>query len=376
MKILRSKYILKKIFGKKYKIIKSYFYNIFRPFIFKFDKKIDQQSLVKKEKGFIINGTVNNFFTYHLRPKKSDNFHLFSSSNVNEKVGIIIQGNIGNNYSFLKETLKIYEKIFPNIQIILSTWKSESQIDILKLESKNVKILFNEEPNEKSPGNTNYQIMSTYAGLKYAQEIGLEYCLKQRTDIRIYKNDAIAYLLSLLKIFPLKQKNKFKNRIISTSLTTLKYRLFSISDYVLFGNTKDLLLYFDNLDYSKSLIKHNFGHEPCFIQDTPVEAEIFLCARYLKQNNENLDWNLDFWWKSVKEYFCIIDSISLDLIWAKYDYDIEHRFYKSYSNKFSRCIEFSDWLLLYNEEVENNWKKFFNDHERYNKDYSLINYKY
>ena len=159
MKILRSKYILKKIFGKKYKIKKSYFYNIFRPFIFKFDKKIDQQSLVKKEKGFIINGTVNNFFTYHLRPKKSDNFHLFSSSNVNEKVGIIIQGNIGNNYSFLKETLKIYEKIFPNIQIILSTWKSESQIDILKLESTNVKILFNEEPNEKSPGNKNYQIM-------------------------------------------------------------------------------------------------------------------------------------------------------------------------------------------------------------------------
>ena len=34
---------------------------------------------------------------------------------------IIIQGQIGNMYKFLNETLKIYKKIFPDTLIIIST---------------------------------------------------------------------------------------------------------------------------------------------------------------------------------------------------------------------------------------------------------------
>ena len=27
---------------------------------------------------------------------------------------------------------------------------------------------------------------------------------------------------------------------------------------------------------------------------------------------EKISWNLDSWWKSLKDYFCIIDNSSLD----------------------------------------------------------------
>ena len=49
------------------------------------------------------------------------------------------------------------------------------------------------------------------------------------------------------------------------------------------------------------------------------------------------------WWNSLKDYFCIIDNSSLDLFWYKYDWDYEYRFLRTYSDKFSRAIDFQDW---------------------------------
>ena len=137
----------------------------------------------------------------------------------------------------------------------------------------------------------------------------------------------------------------------------------------------DLLIYFDKTSYEESLKKYNFGNKPCFIEDTPVVGEIFLCARYLKEINNEINWNLDFWWKSLKEYFCIIDTTSLDLLWLKYDWEFEHRYSKSYSNKIVRSIEFSDWLALYSD-MNLEWKKYLNENEKYDDKLTLKNYKY
>tara|TARA_B100000287_G_scaffold432741_1_gene492730 strand:+ start:1888 stop:3015 length:1128 start_codon:yes stop_codon:yes gene_type:complete len=375
MKIFRLKFILKKIFGDKYKNIRNLGIKYFNPFIFNFTKKIGSQSIVKKEKGFIIDSTIDNYSTFHLRPKKSENFDLLSTEIISKKVAIIIQGNIGENYYFLKETLGIYKKIFPNIMIIISTWKNENQSKILKLESKNIKVLFNDEPNTSSPGNSDFQLISTFNGLTFAKQNGIEFCLKQRSDLRVNKNNIMSFLISLIENYPIKSNSYIKGRIITTSLNTLKYRLFSLSDFLLFGFVDDLLIYFENLNYEKSLKINNFGEAPCFIEETPVEAEILFCARYIKKINGEIKWDLDFWWKSLKDYFCVVDSNSLDIFWKKYDLKFEHRYYRNYSKKISRGIEFSDWLSLYNE-MEINWKKHFNDHERYDKNYSIKNFKF
>ena len=376
MKVFRLKFLLKKIFGKNYKFIKNYQLRIFDLFSFNLTKKIGNQSLVKKEKGFIVGATFNNYFTFHLRPKKSDDFRLLSSENLDKKIGIIIQGNIGKNFKFLKETLNIYEKIFPNILIIISTWNSENQKKILELEKKNLKIIFNDEPKTLSPGNSDFQLTSTFNALILAKKEGAEFCLKQRSDLRINKNNIFSYLISLIENFPVKDnKKEIKGRIISTSLNTLKYRLYSLSDFILFGYTADLLIYFDNLNYQESLKEYNFGQAPSFIEGTPVEAEILLCARYIKKIESEVKWDLDSWWKSLKDYFCIIDSSSLDLFWKKYDYKFEHRFYRNYSNQISRGLEYSDWLsLYYNKNV--GWKKYFDDHERFDENYSIKNFKF
>ena len=375
MKILRLKNLSKLIFQKYYKNINHYYHIFFKRFKFKLDKKIDLQSIIKKERGFLFDFTMDNYLTFHLRPKKSDNYNLISTDK-EKKFAIIIQGQIGNMYKFLNETLKIYNKIFPDTLIIISTWDREDKEKISKFINKNTHVIFNETLDYKSPGNTDNQIISTYNALIYAKKNGIEYCIKQRTDFRINKNNIKSYLISLIKTFPLTKKNDFiKSRIIITSLGTFKYRLFSASDFFLFGNIEDLLLYFDKEPYKKSIIKYNFGNLPCFQNETPVISEIFLSARYLKKIENKLEWSLDQWWQSLEEFYCVIDSSSLDLFWLKYDWEYEHRFAKNYSNYFSRSLEFSDWLTLYTKS-QHGWKVASNDHERFDENYILKNIKY
>jgi len=163
VKILRLKFILKKIFSESiYAKIRFFVNSFFWRIKLKFNKKIDQQPQIKRERGFIVNGIIDNYFSYHLRPKKNKDFYLRSiPTSFNKKNGIIIQGNIGKNYEFLKETLKFYKKIFPDNTVIVSTWENEDVIKLKKLEEKNIKIIINKLPTSKSPGNTDLQIITT-----------------------------------------------------------------------------------------------------------------------------------------------------------------------------------------------------------------------
>ena len=112
---IRSKYILTKLFGKYYLNTRSVIKKFTSKFSFikkNLNKKIEYQSIINKESGFIVDCTKDNYFSYHLRPKNSKDFNLESTCTINEKIAIIIQGPIQERFTFLKNTLKIYKKIF------------------------------------------------------------------------------------------------------------------------------------------------------------------------------------------------------------------------------------------------------------------------
>ena len=44
-----------------------------------------------------------------------------------------------------------------------------------------------------------------------------------------------------------------------------------------------------------------------------------MCSRYLSALGHHLKWTLKDYWNFLKDYFCVIDADSLDLIWNKYD---------------------------------------------------------
>jgi len=370
----RLKNILIKIFGKYFLNTREKFKKCISKFDFikiKLNKKIDHQSIVKKENGILLDLTKNNYLTFHLRPKNSEDFYLESTNKNKEKFAIIIQGPIGKKFSFLKDTINIYKKIFKNTVIIISTWKSENINLINSLKEENVFILFSEEP-DKSLYNVDHQIISTNVALKLAREKGALYSIKTRTDTRLYKNNLENFLIALFKTFPVKENNIIKSRIIVPSLVTFKFRIYSLSDIVMIGNTDDLLEYFDLCSFEESIKKMQISKNNLLKNETPVVAEIFLCARLLMKINKDLKWNLDDWWSSLKNYFCIIDNSSLDLLWHKYDWQYEYRFLRTYSNSFSRAVDFQDWLSLYHN-LNNEWNLASNEHERYNESRQLIN---
>lgn len=370
----RLKNILTFLFGKYYINGRNLYKNFISKFNFiktNLNKKIEFQSIVKKERGLVVDLTKNNFFTYHLRPKYSDNFYLESTNKPKDKFAIIIQGPVGEKFNFLKNTINIYKKIFKNCIIIVSTWENENRHQINSLKNENTFIIFSKEP-EKSLYNINHQILSTSVALEIAKKNGAKYSIKTRTDVRLYKNNLENFIISLVKTFPIKTNSTIESRIIVPSLVTYKYRIYSLSDIVMAGKTVDLLEYFDPMFFEESLKKIEVSKNYLFKNKTPVVAEIFLCARMLMKINNKLDWSLDDWWNSLKDYYCIVDNSSFDLFWYKYDWEYENRFLRTYSDKFARAIDFQDWLALYNN-LYFDWKLNSAEHEKYNENFQLTN---
>lgn len=376
----RSKYILTKLFGNYYLALRKNLKAVTVKFNFiknKLNKKIEHQRIINNESGFLIDFTKNNYLSYHLRPKDSKNFHLESTCNIDEKIAIIIQGPIKEKFNFLKDTLIIYKKIFKNSFIIISTWENENKDLINSLSDENIYIIFNKEP-AASRSNIDHQLISTNKGLNFAIQKKAKYALKTRSDVRLSKNNLETFLISLTKVFPVKKNGLINSRIIVPSLITFKYRLFSLSDIVMFGETVDLLKYFDATLYEESLIEFGIQNKDLsknrniLKNDTPLVAEIFLCARLIKKLDPAMNWGLECWWQNLKDYFCIIDNSALDLFWYKYDWEYEYRFSRTYSDKFARAIDFQDWLSLYSG-CQHNWDLASAENERYDESLILTN---
>ena len=190
--------------------------------------------------------------------------------------------------------------------------------------------------------------------------------------MRINKSNLETFFISLIKTFPVKSNSLIKSRIVVPSLITFKFRIFSLSDIVMFGETNDLLQYFDIELFRDGLKKFDLDEKKLLKNETPVVAEIFLCARFINKLDNSISWNLESWWDSLKNYFCIIDNSSLDLFWHKYDWNYEYRYIRTYSDKFARAVDFQDWLSLYNNS-KNNWRKSSDEHEKYDEFLKLKN---
>ena len=364
----RSKNILKKIFGDAY-IEKQrrwkYFIKKFNFIKTKLDKKTAGQSLIKNEKGFLIDLTLNNYLTYHLRPKLSQDFDLESTCEISEKFAVIIQGPIKENSDFLKHTLKIYKKIFKNSLIIVSTWEDENKELIEELHGENIHIILSDDKEiKKSRSNINKQIISTNVALNFAKTQNVKYCLKTRTDQRIYNNNLETFLISLLKTFPVKENKLIKSRILVPPMGTFKFFLYHLTDLMMFGETQDLINYWDKESYDVGLKKMGLNEKKFFINDTPLCPETFLCSRFIGKIEDNVVWDLENWWRCLRDYFCIIDNSSLDSLWFKYEWEVEYRYLKTYSDKTSRTVDFHEWLSLYNNS-KNNWHLYSNEHEKF-----------
>jgi hypothetical protein len=266
-----------------------------------------------------------------------------------ESIAIIVQGPIVEKDGFTLNTLKIYRKRYPRVKIVLSTWKGVSESFVKKLTDLDIDLLLNEEPTYKGISNINLQIMSTKSGINHAMNNGVEYCLKTRTDQRIYRRDFLGYFMSLLAIFR-PNNTLMGNRLVTVSLNTFKYRLYGVTDMFMFGAIDDMWLYW-NAEYdSRTLEDINHGNT---LRDfsKAMLCEVYLNVNFLKKVKFPVDFTIKNYWKSLADLFIVIDKSSIDLFWFKYNRWDEHGRFAHKGTLAREELMFLDWINMYNDMI-------------------------
>ena len=332
-------------------------------FVFKFSKKISTAPIIENAKGLLISYTKNFFLSVIIRPKFSKQVKYLSFNNEKNKFGLVIQGPISNQKDFLIESLKIYKKIFKNVYIVISTWENEKR-HLKELKPLSNHIIFNKIPINKGIANINLQTISTFNALKHLKKKKIIYCLKSRTDCRIYNPKTFIFLYNLLITFPLRKSvKKAKNRILACSNYSCKYRLYGITDILLFSTTFELMRYFDTEPFDIGIKKIGLKNKNYIFQNNYITAESYLCAKYLYNNKIKIEWTMKHWEQMLKEIFCIFDAWSVDFYWNKYEKIFEQRRGTNYSFYDNRNLTFADWFTIYsskdyllNSKYREKWK--------------------
>lgn len=287
-----------------------------------------------------------NFITYREYPNDDNSFlvNKYNNNYTYEDIAIVIQGNWINDSTYTFNTIKIYKKIFPEVKVILSVWNlSEKYIEILQ--EMEVYIVLN--PDIPNPGisNINRQITTSLAGVKLASDIGCKYCIKSRTDQRIYSAGALLYLKNLINFF----SDDNEDKIIVGSRNTFKYRLYGISDMFQFGRTHDLLAFWScPLDSRPAQVGQPKSIQTLLDYSKWCVCEVYLVTSYLRKLNVAISWTLRQYRNILTSYFIVIDVNSIGLHWFKYSF--RESMWLNYEDEFRKQeIGFNDWLLYHEE---------------------------
>lgn len=285
------------------------------------------------------------FLTVHARPRRAESLGTEADPWLEfPRTAIVLQGPLLREDAFTRETIAIYRGHFPGHPIILSTWAAEDRAEIEACRAAGAEVVLSEAPSVAGPANINRQIVSTRAGLQKCAELGVTHALKTRTDQRMYNPNALAFLHSAQRAFPLREQiGGQRERLIGVSLNTLKYRRYGLSDMLLFGALDDVIRYWScELDRRSEAPPAPFGKH----------AELRLCEVYLQSSfleslGRPLTWTIADSWTAWAEHFCVIDSVALDLYWPKYASYREYRRLDYGPPHTGQELSFADWLILY-----------------------------
>lgn len=181
-------------------------------------------------------------------------------------ISIVVQGK--NIAEHTKNCLDSLRKNFPYAEIIFSTYENEdvSNLDfdvlVTSVDPKATLLRYN------MYNNMNRILTTTRAGLN---KVSRKYCLKIRSDL-FFDNDKL--LSGIADNFPIRDEHYtiFKQRVIFYSLWTRKFEYFEdkyriltpfyLSDWLCFGLTDDIKLYFNEIDFTNEPYFSKFFNNP------------------------------------------------------------------------------------------------------------------
>ena len=281
----------------------------------------------------LVGRITGRFITFHTRPMVPAGLGYTGKETPEDALcAIVIQGPIRHEDNFTLESVKLYRRHYPSATIILSTWEGEDITAFQSLKDARFKILLNVPPPLLAPGNLNYQIVSTKAGVDEAHKLGFLYVIKSRTDQRIYSINLIRYLQNLTDYFPVLDTNRQKQRILGTAAATSKIRLYQFSDIFMFGTVSDMRTY-----WSADLVLDPTVDERAF------HAEGYLFKQFLERTGWDIKETMPDFLKALGQRAIIIDNELMDVYWPKYVSRLREHRIKTYVLPELQ-ITFKSWL--------------------------------
>jgi len=207
----------------------------------------------------------------------ANNLQLFNIPETKEKIDIVLQGPYTD---FTNEIISNYLQLpFVN-NIIVSYWENDNP---KKYNSNRIKFIENKYPIKAGTDNKNYQIVSSFTGIKQATT---KYAAKMRTDQK-YTQD------SMYKMYQFFFDNKKDNHqlFVGGMFPSL---LFHPKDHIFWGKTSDLVMLFDiPLELNSLTDKLKISKDKLYLyynyftrSETYIGAHY--CANFLDQINKYL----------------------------------------------------------------------------------------
>lgn len=280
------------------------------------------------------------FLTFHIRPKFSKDFYHQSEIGAcnPRKIGLIIQGPLVKSGAFTLESVRLYKKTFKQSVIVLSTWDDEDSRYLEKIKAEEIEIVLSQKPTKPGSFNKNYQIVSSYAGVSRARDLGVKYVLKTRSDQRMYARNIEEFLCNLLRTFSIPDGYSQKERMIGINFNTRKSEPYYLSDMFLFGHVDDMISFWT------IPLEDDSAH---LLQRCEIIPEVYFTSHFLTRVGQTLEWTVEHSWRMFAKHFCVTDQATLDLYWFKNPASREHYglFYKDEIPY--ELMNFRDWLNLY-----------------------------
>ena len=243
------------------------------------------------------NGTLTTYRVRSLNPRKELNSINSKFSSTEPRIGIVIQGQV-----IPKVTLRIcewYKLLYPNANIVVSTWENEKDGDIDKIRKLGIHLIKNKIPKYPGPGNINLQIVSTKAGVDFCATNNSDYILKNRSDAWLSSDYFLEYLSFMHETY-----GSANDKIVIPSYNSFLFRLYSPTDQIQFGKLENLQIYWD-----------------CHLVDEETKdfrfAESYLLRSYLSRIGKLTKNTIEDSLSVYRDYFVIAENSEIGLVLNK-----------------------------------------------------------
>ena len=280
--------------------------------------------------------------TAHFRPLRADQMGLGPDVPTGQRIAMVMQGPLQRDFDFTVESVKIYRKIFPEVQVVLSTWEGEDAASLDEIRNAGAVVLLNAPPSHRGPGNNiNMQVCSAAAGVLWAKANGYDYCLKTRTDFRIFNPSLFVDCLTLQQAFPLTHSYPQSQRLVAFS-NHVKYMPYTLPDVTMFGAIDDMVAYWTPPYDDRT----EFHFQTLMQLAKSLHAEAWFLIHYAGKLGRPVQWSLQDYWEIIKDHFVFMDSPAADIYWRKAPYtEYRWKLYEASSN--FETFGFAEWLRLY-----------------------------